>query len=342
MMDYFWNSDLMQDETILFIKRENNPAPEGRLLLSAREILRVTNMDRTVTYEENKDFVLGPDRRTIRLTENSRIPFLLESDLRRAPESARSYRGKNEHEPWFLHSEDDFFPSLQPRFTYRHDGWDGLVPETFAANLADTQRKLKEKSLLRLVLFGDSISEGYNATEFCHLAPRVPCYGRQVADNLIEACLSPVIFHNVSKAGMDSAWGLRNIDQVLNERPDLLILAWGMNDASGDCSEAQYIRNITEMMSAVRKINSNAEFVLVATQYANPEWTYSNPQKYRDYLNGLKRLIGPRVGLADLTSMWEYLLSRKSYLDVTGNGLNHPNDFGHTLYAQVITRTILG
>jgi hypothetical protein len=26
----------------------------------------------------------------------------------------------------------------------------------------------------------------------------------------------------------------------------------------------------------------------------------------------------------------------QEYYDVTGNGLNHPNDFGHRLYAQVV------
>jgi len=27
---------------------------------------------------------------------------------------------------------------------------------------------------------------------------------------------------------------------------------------------------------------------------------------------------------------------RKTHHDLTGNGINHPNDFGHRLYAQVI------
>jgi lysophospholipase L1-like esterase len=341
-MNYFWNSDLMQEETILFIKRKDQSAPEGRLLLPAREILRVTNTDRTVFYEENRDFVLGPDCRTIHLTVDSRIPVLWESELRREPQSSRSYRGKNEQDPWFLYSEDDFFPNLQPRFTYRHTGWDGLVPESFAANLPETHWKLRKKSILRLVLFGDSISEGCNATEFCHLPPKAPCYGRQVADHLIEGYSSPVIFRNASKGGMGVVWGLEQVKRVLDEKPDLLILAWGMNDASENLSEAEYRRCITEILSAVRKVNPKAEFVLVGTKYANPEWTFSNPEKYKEYLRALQSLVGSGVALADLTSMWEYLLTRKSYLDLTGNGLNHPNDFGHHIYAQVITRAILG
>ena len=30
----------------------------------------------------------------------------------------------------------------------------------------------------------------------------------------------------------------------------------------------------------------------------------------------------------------EALLKRKRFYDLTGNGVNHPNDFGHCVYAQ--------
>jgi acyl-CoA thioesterase-1 len=40
--------------------------------------------------------------------------------------------------------------------------------------------------------------------------------------------------------------------------------------------------------------------------------------------------------VADVTTLWADLLKRKSFADLTGNGVNHPNDFGHRFYAQVI------
>jgi acyl-CoA thioesterase-1 len=45
---------------------------------------------------------------------------------------------------------------------------------------------------------------------------------------------------------------------------------------------------------------------------------------------------GPGMAVADLTSFWELLLTRKTFADITGNGVNHPNDFGHRVYAQVL------
>ncbi len=50
----------------------------------------------------------------------------------------------------------------------------------------------------------------------------------------------------------------------------------------------------------------------------------------------MRQLVGPGVAVADLSSVWETMLSRKPYLDLTGNGINHSNDFGHRLYAEVI------
>ena len=40
--------------------------------------------------------------------------------------------------------------------------------------------------------------------------------------------------------------------------------------------------------------------------------------------------------MADLTAVWQELLRRKRHADLTGNGVNHPNDYGHRVYAQVL------
>ena len=61
--------------------------------------------------------------------------------------------------------------------------------------------------------------------------------------------------------------------------------------------------------------------------------------RYRDEL---KAVAGPRIALADVTAVWHLLLRHKHDLDLTGNGLNHPNDFGHQLYAQAILSLFAG
>ena len=59
------------------------------------------------------------------------------------------------------------------------------------------------------------------------------------------------------------------------------------------------------------------------------------------YRDQLRELSGPDVALADLTEVWTKLLIHKHDLDLTGNGLNHPNDFGHRLYAQAILQLLV-
>ena len=44
------------------------------------------------------------------------------------------------------------------------------------------------------------------------------------------------------------------------------------------------------------------------------------------------RLGGAAV--ADITAMHRYVSSRKRFIDMTGNNVNHPNDFFHRLHAM--------
>ena len=39
--------------------------------------------------------------------------------------------------------------------------------------------------------------------------------------------------------------------------------------------------------------------------------------------------------------MWAELLKRKTFYDLTGNGLNHPNDFGHCVYAETLLALLI-
>jgi hypothetical protein len=58
--------------------------------------------------------------------------------------------------------------------------------------------------------------------------------------------------------------------------------------------------------------------------------------RFWQYRDALAELVAPGVALADLTSIWGELLKRKSFYDLTGNGVNHPNDFGHCVYAETL------
>ena len=80
-----------------------------------------------------------------------------------------------------------------------------------------------------------------------------------------------------------------------------------------------------------------------------------NPRLRIRGLDGLARRLAARavppaaeaaaartgVALADMTSMWTEMLKYKKDSDLTGNGVNHPNDFGHRVYAQVLSSLLI-
>jgi lysophospholipase L1-like esterase len=340
-MKYFWKENVMREEPILFIRRPGE-LPAGHLLVPAEEIIKVSDASGGKVYEEGRDFCLSGGRRRVVLTENSRIPTLDAAELIRTPGDPHSHRGIRAEDPHLLYCEGSFFPDLQPRFTYRHNGWAGPAPTPNAALLPLTHEKLKNKNPLRMVVFGDSISAGYNATGAINIPPFYPAYDKQAAMELERIYGTEVVCRNVSQNGMNALWARQNISRVLDEKPDLLILAWGMNDASERVPAADYISALCGIMEGVSKVIPQTEFLLVATMRANPQWTFSCPELYKSYLEALGKLVKPGVALADMTTMWAELIRQKSYLDLTGNGMNHPNDFGHSIYAQLITATILG
>ena len=53
------------------------------------------------------------------------------------------------------------------------------------------------------------------------------------------------------------------------------------------------------------------------------------------FINELNKLKCEGVAVMDVTSVHAALLERKSYRDMTGNNVNHPNDFLSRIYAQV-------
>ena len=107
-----------------------------------------------------------------------------------------------------------------------------------------------------------------------------------------------------------------------------------MNDGSAGVSEEVFKNNIVQIMNTIKKENPNCEFILVAPMIQNKNWP--NAAMQEAYLEPLNSLEKEGCAVADITSMHAYLLTRKSYIDMTGYHVNHPNDFLVRLYAQVI------
>lgn len=338
----FWLTDTMYGESVLFLKDDPGAPPRALLLFPPVRVLAVRDPSGEVTYAEGRDYVWKPTTREIVLPPGSAIAFRKPQDLRRPAKSqpyALTHRDGNGE---ILFGGGHEYHDMQATVTYTHagDAWKGPRTSFAGDRLPRTLAKLREKQPLHLVLLGDSISTGCNASGWAKVAPFQPPY-QDLLVRLLEAEYgAKVTLTNLAVGGTDTAWGLANIDRVTEARPDLVILAFGMNDSAGRPAP-EYQANMRAMTERVSAACPGAECILVATMRGNADWTVLRQELFPKYRDALAELCRPGVALADLTSLWTELLAYKPDRDLTGNGVNHPNDFGHRLYAQVLAALLI-
>ena len=343
LFEPFWNSGTMRGESLLFVAETPEALPAAKLLFSPLKVLKIQDPALAKEFVQGRDYVWKPDDRAISLPKGSSIPFKTPADLIRPPKSQRHALTRCDGKGEILFGGGHEYHDMQVTVTYEHrlDEWKGGNPAIGGANLTRVRGKLPGKETVSIALLGDSISTGCNASGWAGTAPFQPAWQDLVRAGLEASRGAKVALHNFSVGGTSSAWGLKNIDKVIDVKPDLVIIAFGMNDSAG-VPAAQYTANIRGMIDAVRKRNPDAEFILVATMQGNADWVTLKQELFPAYREALAGMVGPGVALADLTGIWKEMLRHKADRDLTGNGVNHPNDFGHRVYAQVLLALLQG
>jgi lysophospholipase L1-like esterase len=193
---------------------------------------------------------------------------------------------------------------------------------------------------IKIVMLGDSISTGADASALSKLAPNQLGYPDLVASGIESRFGVKATLKNISVGGMDSAWGAKQTGKVIEEKPDLLLVAFGMNDASGRRNPEDFIKFTRAIYEPVRAALPECAVILISSMTANSEWTHAAPDLYPVYSAELAKLVAPSVAFADVTTTWSAIVDRKKHMDLSGNGLNHPNDYGHRIYSEVILAVI--
>lgn len=340
----FWSSPVMKGESILFVRRPGRPVT-GKLLFNASKVLEVRSSSGATLYREGKDYTFAAGSNVITVPAGSAIPVAtpkqLTPQLGSQPFDLKRRDGKGD----ILFGETHQYADMQVVVTYEHDPaeWTLPPPRLATEELPVVLGKLSRGEPVTIVFYGDSITVGGNASKFLNVAPQQPAYPELTVRNLEAAYKSKITMKNLSVGGQTADYGVKNIAKVSAEKPDLVVIAWGMNDSSGTTPRPvlNFTQNVIDQMQAVRKVKPDAEFILVASMLPNADCYWANPQALLEYRDTLRRLAREDVAVADLTSVWEEMLKTKSYLDITGNGVNHPNDFGHRLYADVVSALLI-
>ena len=325
----------MEGDPLFFVREAGHALASARLLFVPKAVPRLTKATGDVTYEAGRDFTWQAGGRDIVLTPQSRIPFRTQVLL--PPGSPDSIAASRDGKKHLLYGEGHFFHDQQVIAAYEAaESWTGPVPAADATGLARTLARLRAKQPVKVVMLGDSISTGANASGVVGAPPGQMGYPDLVADGLRQRFGGPVTLTNLSVGGMNAPWGVGQMSAAIAEKPDLFLIAFGMNDASGRCSPAKYRKDIGRMADKMRAARPDCDVICVATMTANPDWQFAAPDLYPAYRDQLLTLRKPGVAGADVTSVWSWMVARKKFLDLAGNGVNHPNDFGHRLYADVI------
>lgn len=181
----FWNSRIMDGNSLLFIRDPSGHCARGSLLFVPSRIISVKSSSGETVYREGIDYEWEKGSREIVLPPGSRIVSSGAQDLRRLAGSqpyALTYRDGNGE---ILFGGMHEYHDLQTVIRYLHDDtWSGPVPSFAGPLLPRTIQQLSEGNPLVIALFGDSISTGCNVSGWARVAPFQPPYQDLLVEGL--------------------------------------------------------------------------------------------------------------------------------------------------------------
>jgi acyl-CoA thioesterase I len=323
---------------VVLLQQKDGEPLVGRLAFPAEEIIAVKSAEGTQSFTLGKDFEVGPEKRTLVFPATKSVKFIKQAELYVPTGSPDSYKHRVGHpEQSLMYHTGSWFHDRQIEVTYRRVAgeWTAAKPALAESVLPRTFARLLAGQPLTLGVSGDSISAGGDASGLWKFAPHMPAFPELVAAQLQQSYRSPITLKNRAVGGWSIANGNADLDKLLAEKPHLIIVAYGMNDV-GRRNPGWFREQTKTLIDRVQAAAPQTEIILVAPMLGNAEWVHTPRDMFAAYRDVLQELTGPGIALADLTAVWTELLKHKHDLDLIGNGLNHPNDCGHRLYAQTI------
>ena len=322
-----------------------------RLAFPAERVTRVSNSLTGAEYLRGRDWRHHPDSVWLTLGRESEIPVLTRDELHPAGDGLKLYypgavSGVNAIPSG--RSERNLLFDNQCRFGRGQIEVDyvvapGVKLPGFPAASPDRLRGLRSrlaagKGRLKVGAIGDSITLGFNSTGFVGVKPFSPCYAEMFAGELAAVSGLEVTLENFGVNGAGIRWADSIENRYLAEKFDLLIIAYGMNDLT-TLTAKEFIGELKGIITHSRAVNPETEYLLVTPMSGNPEWVFTPPRataRIAEALREFARSAPADVALADVHAIWSELLRRKNFFDFTGNGVNHPNDYGHRIYASTL------
>ncbi len=369
MLSPIWEGTTSYNESVTLIKEADGTIEPIKMLYPIKEIISVQNAELTQTFVEGRDYTVvngklvvyedspmateqvpyGNDENGNILTDTRAISY----ETYHPVQGGNKWWGTGDFASrdggYLLFAENNVFHQHQIVVTYTHEaGWDKYVPESKGALMGDTIAKLKSKDSLNMLVYGDSISTGANSSggpftyPQLYISPNMPIYPNMFAEGLqMQYPGSTINVINESVGGTDSAWAVNNLSNVTAKYSDidLAIVAFGMNDVS--VSPEAHAANIETIVNGLKTAYaaSGIQILVVAPMLPNYDAVAVWGQQYKFY-ESLRKLEETGVVVVNVTALHKSILQEKRYVDITGNNINHTNDYTARMYAQALLKTM--
>jgi len=328
-----WGNDVVFDEPVL---------PNGKpaeLWRKPSAIVVVRNRQTGEEYQAGRDYSLTDGKLVI--PGGSQIPVYPNFQYAKLPGVPKIWQSvTKKNKPLRIEST---YQLHQVAVTYVASAF-GNQPVQFGS-LPRTQGKIANGEILTTDFLGDSITEGSDSTKAKEQNPNQPGWVDLTAAMLSNGGDGKFYWRNLGVGGWSTNEGLPNLKKKLDGTySDLMVIGFGMNDTAAQIPLEKFEENTREMIREVRRKSPETEFLLVSTWLGNQEWKPMNTGRLFAYRRALLRIVNTTKGvaMADMTTMSKEILEKKSFYDVTANGVNHPADWMYVAYAQVVAEAIRG
>ncbi|MDF2440849.1 MAG: hypothetical protein JWN98_1833 [Abditibacteriota bacterium] len=214
--------------------------------------------------------------------------------------------------------------------------------------IARTMAKLRAGQPVKIVCWGDSVTEGGDASSPATRYPAV--FEQRLKQQFPNAQIEvQTIAIGGSHSGqwLDSAQfpfptpeqqRLGRFERILEARPDLVTIEF-VNDAGLNVVQTQ--ARYTEILQRLEPLG--AEVILITPHFTMPEmmgFQTLRESENRPYVLALREFATRNsLGLADASARWEHLWREGiPYITLLQNAINHPDDRGHALFADELMK----
>lgn len=373
-LESIWSGDTVYQEAALFYTGRDTV----QLLYPVDEMVSLRSYDLKTNYVQGVDYEITADGKIKRL-EGSRIPVYSGNLTTTQKPASNIFPIKgNENGEWLTFIDDKTFPSTAISATYKHsktfeNGFQPAAPASQTEKLSTVMQKLKRGEEVNIVVYGDSISCGWSSSGLnenfdiydtdlrlhsetrpghyvINVAPYAPTWIEMMLAGLKKQYPNAKInLKNLALGGTASPWGAQQIERRLNlwkdgqgnqVVPDLIMIGFGVNDASGT-APAAFGQNIQTIIQKARSFtgNSNMEVLLYSPMLPNQRATTWDAETWLlPYQEQLQQIANAdaKTGLVRLTDIFTEIVKSKECVDYLNTNVNHGNDFTARIYATAM------